>query len=159
MTARRLALAAAIGALALDQIVKRLMVDFVFDDTRFVAVTPFFNLALGFNFGISFGLLDETFFDAVWLLIGLKSAVLAAIGWWALTTRDRFEAAAFGLVLGGGFGNLLDRARIGAVIDYLDFHYAGWHWPAFNVADIAIVGGCALIGWRAFVAAPAKDRP
>lgn len=159
MSPRRLALFAAIGALALDQIVKRLMIDFAFDDTRFIAVTSFFNLTLGFNYGISFGLLDETFFDAVWLLIGLKAAILAAIAWWATTTKDRLEAAAFGLILGGGLGNLLDRARIGAVIDYLDFHVAGWHWPAFNMADVAIVGGCALVAYRAFMTPKIQDRP
>lgn len=145
----RIAMATVLGASALDQLSKRLMIDLIFDDTRIVPVTSFFNLALGFNFGVSFGMFDETFFDAVWLLVAIKGCLLAGLAWWALTTRDRGEAFAFGLILGGGLGNLIDRLRIGAVIDFLDFHLAGWHWPAFNAADIAIVSGAALIGFKA----------
>ncbi len=141
---------AALAAFAVDQATKRLMIDVVFAQTRHIEVTSFFDLTLGFNYGISFGLLRDTFFDAVWTLIALKSLVLAAVGWWAFTTRDAGEAWGFGLILGGGLGNLLDRVRIGAVIDFLDFHLGDWRWPAFNTADIAIVLGCALVALRAF---------
>lgn len=139
---------AALAAFAIDQAAKRLMIDVVFAETRHIEVTSFFDLTLGFNYGISFGLLRDTFFDAVWTLVALKSLVLAAVGWWAFTTRDAGEAWGFGLILGGGLGNLLDRVRIGAVIDFLDFHAGDWRWPAFNTADIAIVLGCALVALR-----------
>ncbi|HGM6785237.1 TPA: signal peptidase II, partial [Pseudomonas aeruginosa] len=59
--------------------------------------------------------------------------------------RPRNEALGYSLVLGGAVGNLIDRSVRGFVVDYLDFHYQGWHWPAFNLADIAIVGGALLL--------------
>lgn len=152
----RLIVGTAVAAFAVDQVAKRLMIDFVFADTRSVAVAPFFNLTLGFNFGVSFGMFDETFFDAVWLLVAIKAAILALVAGFAYKSNDGVEAFAFALVLGGGIANLFDRIRIGAVIDFLDLHYAGWHWPTFNTADIAIVGGCAIVGFRAFFA-PRRD--
>lgn len=137
-------------AFVVDQVAKRLMIDFVFADTRSVAVAPFFNLTLGFNFGVSFGMFDETFFDAVWVLVAIKATILVLVAGFAYKTGDGIEAFAFALVLGGGLANLADRIRIGAVIDFLDLHYAGSHWPTFNTADIAIVGGCVIVGFRAF---------
>ena len=59
--------------------------------------------------------------------------------------RSRFETAAYVCVIGGALGNVIDRLRIGAVVDYLDFHWLGWHWPAFNLADIFVVTGAGLL--------------
>jgi signal peptidase II len=59
--------------------------------------------------------------------------------------KARSEALGYSLILGGAVGNLLDRALRGHVIDYLDFYWQSWHWPAFNLADISIVGGCAIL--------------
>jgi signal peptidase II len=61
---------------------------------------------------------------------------------------ERLLPAALALVLGGALGNVIDRLRFGAVVDFLDFHLAGWHWPAFNVADSAITIGVALLLWQ-----------
>lgn len=112
-----------------------------------VEILPFFNLTLIHNPGAAFGLfanggeLRHWFFLVV--TIGL-SGVIAV--WLATGTRDKpLLAGALTLVLGGALGNLIDRIRFGYVIDFLDFHAFGWHWPAFNVADAAITCGALLL--------------
>ncbi|MEO1767982.1 signal peptidase II [Thiobacter aerophilum] len=111
-------------------------------------VTPFFNLVLAHNTGAAFSLLAEAggwqrvFFIAVALI------ATAVIVW--LIERHREEPRfcfALSLILGGALGNLIDRLRLGYVVDFLDFHAAGWHWPAFNVADTAITVGALLLVW------------
>jgi signal peptidase II len=111
-------------------------------------VMPFFNLVLVYNPGAAFSLLSHAsgwqreFFIAV--------AVLAS-GWVIYLLRKHPEQALFAcalsLILGGAVGNLIDRLLYGAVVDFLDFHLYGHHWPAFNVADSAITCGAALLIW------------
>jgi len=108
-------------------------------------VLPFFNLRLGFNTGVSFGLFNETFADAPALLAGLMLVIVVMLAIWALRAQTFTEALGLGLVISGALGNIIDRLRIGAVIDFLDLHAAGWHWPTFNTADIAIVTGAVLL--------------
>lgn len=122
-----------------------------------IAVLPVLNLRLGFNTGVTFGMFRESAAEAVWLLVGIKLAVVAFLLAWLRRTGSRAEAVALGLVVGGALGNVLDRLRIGAVVDFLDAHYGGWHWPTFNLADAAIVSGVALLllaGLRAPVPQP-----
>jgi signal peptidase II len=111
-------------------------------------VTAFFNLVLVYNTGAAFSFLagaggwQREFFISI--------ALLASI-WivWLLHRHPRqtLFCAALALVLGGAIGNVIDRVLLGAVVDFLDFHAAGWHWPAFNVADSAITCGAALLIW------------
>jgi lipoprotein signal peptidase len=110
-----------------------------------IVLLPVLNLRLGFNTGVSFGMFAETAADAVWLLIGLKLAVVAWLLHWLWRAASRIEAVAIGLIIGGAVGNILDRLRIGAVTDFIDAHYGGWHWPTFNLADVAIVCGVTLL--------------
>lgn len=116
-----------------------------------VAVLPFFNLTLVRNEGAAFSLLagaggwQRWFFVVVALVIAAVLAVWIARSAW----RRRPTATALALVLGGAIGNVIDRARLGYVIDYLDVHAAGWHWPAFNVADAAITCGAVLLAFLA----------
>ena len=72
-------------------------------------------------------------------------AITGAMAWWLARAPSRLVAAALGLVIGGALGNVVDRMRFGAVFDFVDLHAAGWHWPAFNVADAAIVAGAGLL--------------
>lgn len=124
---------------------------------RGVEVTPFFNLVLVWNYGISFGMLSEHG-DAVRLgLIAVTIAIIVGLCLWLRRVSDRYTASAIGLVLGGAVGNLLDRFRYGAVVDFLDFHWGPYHWPAFNVADSAIVVGVALLAWKSFTEKPAPS--
>jgi signal peptidase II len=104
-------------------------------------VTSFFNLVHVLNPGAAFSFLANSGGWQRWFLLAV--AVIAAIWlvWLLAKPTRRLEALAYSLILGGALGNALDRALRGHVIDLLDFHLRQWHWPAFNLADIAIVGG------------------
>ena len=80
-----------------------------------------------------------------WLLSGLALAVVVALGFWLRRVAHPLVGVALGLIIGGALGNVIDRVRFGAVVDFLDFHALGYHWPAFNVADSAICVGAALL--------------
>ena len=138
-------LATASLAFALDQATKGWALAGLADPPRVVPVTPFFDLALGRNRGVSFGLLSAEHPAAPWLLSALALAVVAGLVVWAARDRRPWTAPPVGLVAGGALGNVADRLRHGAVTDFLDFHAAGHHWPAFNLADAAIVAGVALL--------------
>jgi signal peptidase II len=75
----------------------------------------------------------------------LALVVSAVLGWMLSAKRDRLEACAYAMILGGAIGNAIDRLVFGSVTDFLDFHLLGWHWPAFNVADVAICVGVACL--------------
>jgi len=142
-----LSLSAAI--VALDQATKALVAG-SFSLHESVEITPFFNMVLVYNRGAAFSLLS----DATGWQRGFFIAIaIAASGWIAWLLRrhaaDILFCLALSLVLGGGLGNLINRLHIGAVLDFLDFHAFGYHWPAFNVADIAISCGAVLLVWDA----------
>ncbi len=123
-----------------------------------VAVTPFFNLVLTYNSGAAFSFLS----DAAGWQRGLFIAIaLAASAWIVFLLRkyphQRRFALALSLVLAGAVGNVIDRILIGAVIDFLDFHAAGYHWPAFNLADSAITCGAVLLVWESLRPRTAGD--
>ncbi len=138
-------LVAILGAFALDQATKVLALAALGRGDVY-AVVPFFNLRLSFNQGISFSLFTETFTDRPLMLAGIGLALTALLGVLLMRSTTRIEAMALGLMIGGALGNVLDRLRIGGVVDFLDFHVWGFHWPAFNLADSAIViGATALV--------------
>jgi signal peptidase II len=148
---------AAAAVLALDQATKALIVDVVMQPARVIAITPFFNLTLGYNRGISFGLFDGVLSGVPMVLSIVLLMVAAGILWMATRSRCRVDQIALGAIAGGAVGNALDRVRQGAVTDFLDFHAGGWHWPTFNLADVAICIGAVLLAARAF--ATPKDTP
>lgn len=137
-------LALAVGILVLDQVTKHLALLHL-DPVQPLEVTSFFNLVLVWNRGVSFGLLNRAGAAAPWLLIGLSLAIVALLLYWFRRERRPLPRLALWLVLAGALGNVVDRLRFGAVVDFLDFHVAGYHWPAFNVADSAIVVGALLL--------------
>jgi len=106
-------------------------------------ITIFFNLRLGFNTGVSFGMLADQFAGLPLVLAGIGFAMVILLAVLLLRASSRWEASALGAIIGGALGNIFDRLRIGAVVDFLDFHLWGYHWPAFNLADAAIVTGVA----------------
>jgi signal peptidase II len=114
-----------------------------------LAVTSFFNLVLVYNPGASFSFLADAGGWQRWFFVGLALVISA---WLLVLIRrhaaERLMPMALALVLGGAVGNVIDRLRFGAVVDFLDFHVAGWHWPAFNVADSAITVGVILLLWQ-----------
>lgn len=142
-----LKLAGTIGAvvLILDQLTKWVALEHLLEPPQLVEVTPFLNVVLGFNTGVSFGLLENDSVYGPWLLSGAALLVVAVLVVWAARSDSRAEAASFGAIAGGAVGNVVDRLRQGAVTDFIDLHAFGWHWPTFNVADIGITGGVGLL--------------
>jgi len=132
------------GGLALGQATKFWIKDDLLVFPRVIEVTPFFNIVWVWNQGVSFGLFGGGATPA-WALGGLALAIVGGLGVWLWRTPSKPVAIALSLVIGGAIGNVIDRARWGAVFDFLDFHAMNWHWPAFNVADAAIVCGVALL--------------
>jgi lipoprotein signal peptidase len=113
---------------------------------RVLPVTPFLNFVLVWNKGVTFGLLnqvDRRFMP--WVLVAAAVLVLFLLGRWLWRTSSAWVAVALGAIMGGAIGNIVDRARFGAVIDFLDFYYGDYHWYAFNIADAAIVTGVGLL--------------
>ena len=141
-----LALALAAVVLALDQASKWAILTLVMDPPRVVEVTGFFNLVLTYNTGVSFGLFGgaPTAWKP-WALGGLALAISAGLLYWLAREPERLLGRAVGLIVGGALGNALDRTHQPGVVDFLDFHLAGWHWPAFNLADSSIFLGVAIL--------------
>ena len=110
-----------------------------------VAVVPGFNLTLGFNEGASFGMMGGVMAGKPLLMAALTGALTLAFAVIAFRAQHALERAGFALVVGGALGNIIDRVRQGAVTDFLDLYWRDWHWPTFNVADIAITLGAVLI--------------
>ncbi len=157
MTAPWCGLAAALTVLALDQTSKAIVLALLIEP---ITVTEFFNVVLVWNRGVSFGMLGGLGAAAPWLLIGLALAVAGVLMVWLWRETRLLTGLALGMVIGGAIGNAIDRVRFGAVVDFLDFHLSGYHWPAFNVADSAIVVGAGLLildGLRA--GRPATNQP
>ena len=145
---RRLALGLglALAVVVIDQLSKWWIIERVMQPPRVIPVTPFFNLVMGWNRGVSFGMFNWDSAASAWVFSALALAIVALLLVWMARDDRASCAAALGVVIGGALGNVVDRARFGAVADFLDFHAFGHHWPAFNAADAAIsLGALALL--------------
>jgi signal peptidase II len=140
------------GAVAvLDQVTKLIVLERLVLGVPIPVVDGLLALTLVLNPGLAFGLLGGLppawrWVVAVLSLVAL--AVLARVALRVLPAGGATGRTAIGLIFGGAVGNLIDRARFGAVVDFVDVHWKGWHWPAFNVADSAITIGVALLALR-----------
>ncbi|MBU0588333.1 MAG: lipoprotein signal peptidase [Gammaproteobacteria bacterium] len=114
-------------------------------------VTPFFNLVHVLNPGAAFGFLAGAGGWQRWFFLAIAAGASAWLAWMLAKPARRLEALSYSLILGGALGNAFDRVARGQVIDYLDFHLRGMHWPAFNVADIAITGGAIALVAASFL--------
>ncbi len=160
-TARQWRWALALAAvLVLADVLTKEIIQASFAYGERLAVTEFFNLVFVLNPGAAFSFLAGAggWQKPVLLGFGLLVSIVLAV---MLVRNPMGRLVAFGLaaVLGGALGNVIDRARHGAVVDWLDFHLAGWHWPAFNVADIGITAGAAALILDAMFVAPRKSAP
>ena len=149
-----------VGAIVvvLDQLTKWLIRDIVLGTGRNIEVTGFFNIVEVWNRGVSFGLFAS---DSPWtpyLLSALAIAISIVLIVWLRKAETTFLALALGFVIGGAIGNVFDRFIWGRVYDFLDFYAAGYHWPAFNVADAAISVGVALVLLDGFIAKREDER-
>jgi signal peptidase II len=132
--------------LILDQFTKVMVTGhFQLGDSR--TVTGFFNLVRVHNAGAAFSFLAGASGWQRWLFTGIGVAAVLLILWMLRShSGQRLFAFALSMILGGAIGNLVDRIAYGHVVDFLQFHYGGWYFPSFNVADSAItIGACALI--------------
>ena len=138
-------LALSLVVVLLDQLTK-IAVERAFEPGDVRPLTGFFNMILTYNKGAAFSFLASA---SGWQHVFLTTIGLAASAFilylLARHGHQRLFACALALILGGAIGNLIDRIFYGHVIDFLDFHLKGWHWPAFNLADSAIVGGAGLL--------------
>ena len=110
-----------------------------------VPVFPCFNLYLTFNPGVSFSMFSAQSAMGVWTLVALTAGISALIIYFIQKETETLSRIGLAMVLGGAIGNLADRIRFGSVVDFLDFYWGIYHWPAFNVADSAICIGAILI--------------
>lgn len=138
-------LGVAAAVFAVDQVTKWWIVSTVMQPPRVIEVTPFFNLVMGWNRGVSFGMLNSGSMLGQWLLPLVTLAIIAVLLVWLAREDRRWTIIGLGLIIGGAVGNLVDRLRFGAVADFLDFHAFGYHWPAFNAADSAITVGAVVV--------------
>ena len=128
----------------MDQAVKQLMLSIVFDPPHIIEVTWFLNLVPVWNSGVSFGLFGNSD-TSRWILIGLALAIVVGLLIWLVRAANGRVVFSLALVVGGALGNIVDRVVYGAVIDFVDIHAFGFHWPAFNLADSTIVLGTAML--------------
>lgn len=117
-----------------------------------IEITSFFNIVLVWNFGVSFGMFNDGVGSTTqtFLLAIMTLAIVGVIVYMLKSVQNNYLAASYGLVIGGALGNLIDRIVYGAVVDFLDVHVSGWHWPAFNVADALIFIGVLLLVFEGF---------
>ncbi len=139
-------LSIAVAVLVIDQITKWFALTQLMP-YRPLDVLPMVNLTLAFNTGAAFSLLADSGGWQRWALSAVAVGVsMYLVGWLrGLGVSERLQITGLGLILGGALGNLADRLARGAVIDFIDVHYQGWHWPAFNIADSAITLGVAAV--------------
>jgi signal peptidase II len=152
----------AVLVVILDQVTKAIALERLSPGVPIPVVDGFCSLTLVFNPGLAFGMLAETPPAWRWIVavlsLGALAVLLVLIGR-LLPTGGAMTACGLGLVVGGAVGNLIDRVRFGAVVDFLDFYWRSYHWPAFNVADSAISVGVTLLALRMLLTpAPALSR-
>ncbi|HLZ03300.1 MAG TPA: signal peptidase II [Bradyrhizobium sp.] len=155
---------AAIVTLLADQASKLWLLD-VFDITHrgAVRVTPFFDLVLEWNIGISFGWFQNDNPIAQAALMVFKAAAVVALAIWMARSKKALATIALGLIIGGAIGNGIDRLAYGAVVDFALFHVRiggnTFNWYVFNLADVAIVAGVMALLYDSFMGVPAAKAP
>lgn len=150
----RFGLIVAVIAFVIDQVTKHYIVDHLFRPegvtqtpyfTReLIEILPFFQLRLIWNAGISFSLFNSGEATTIAILVVFQLAIVGVLLWWLRQAETRMIGIGIGFIVGGALGNIVDRINYGAVVDFLDFHLVGYHFPTFNVADSCITVGVAF---------------
>ena len=155
---------AGVATLVIDQ-ASKLWLLFVFNiaDRGVVKVTPFFDLVLAWNIGISFGWFQNDGVLAQIVLTAIKAVAVIVLAVWMARSRNWLATVALGLIIGGAVGNAIDRVAYGAVVDFALFHIEigekTFNWYVFNLADVAIVAGVAALLYDSFLGVPAAKAP
>ena len=145
-----------LGLMGVDQVTKQMALAAVFQPPRVIEVLPFFNLVPVWNTGMSFGMLSGGGDLVKWGLTILALAVGALLPWIA-RSWDRLSRIGAILMASGALGNAIDRMIYGAVIDFIDLFAGQYHWPAFNVADMAVTIGAGMMILSSFINKPQKS--
>ncbi len=126
----------------LDQFIKYLIINYMLNNYSEIEILPILNITLVFNSGVAFGILQKfgQNLPIILTIIGFVLGLFIII--WSLYFKKHYISMA--LISAGAFGNAIDRARFGVVIDYIDVFWRNWHWPAFNIADISICLGAFI---------------
>jgi signal peptidase II len=162
--ALRSGIVAGLAALIADQ-ASKLWLLFVFDIGRqgAVGVTPFFDLVLAWNTGISYGWFQNDSPVGAAILLAIKAVAVVLLAVWMARSHTRMATIGLGLIIGGAIGNAIDRVAYGAVVDFALFHVqiAGktFNWYVFNLADVAIVAGVIALLYDSFFGSPAVKAP
>lgn len=144
--AMRTGLIAALVVLAADQASKYWILHVLDLPTQHeVVLLPVLSLTLVWNHGVTFGLLNGLGAWSHFALAGVAMLVVAALGFWLRRADNAIAALSIGAIAGGAVGNVIDRLRYGAVVDFIHAHIGDWSWYVFNVADAAIVCGVAAL--------------
>jgi len=158
---RRWGLIAAAIILILDQAIKIAVVHWLDLPTRGdegIELLPFFNLVFVQNYGVSMGLFHASTETMRWLLVGMTIGIAAFVAVWMHREKSRDDIVGLGLVLGGAIGNIIDRVRLGYVVDYADLHIGQWRpFLIFNLADAAITVGVLILLARAILLREKED--
>lgn len=141
----RIGLIAAVLAAAVDQASKLGLLASDLMVRKVIALTPFMDLVVAWNTGISYGLFSQETELGRWLLVAVKVVASVVLWLWLARAQNRVEAVALGLIIGGAVGNAFDRVMHGAVFDFVSLHAFGYRWYIFNLADVAIVAGVAAL--------------
>lgn len=128
----------------LDQISKEIILSY-FSYGSSITVTSFLNIILAWNPGVGFGLLKADSIYGILGLIGLALAISIFLFYWLMRAKRWIELISISSILGGAIGNIIDRIRFGAVVDFIDIHGFGYHWPTFNIADSGITCGIIVL--------------
>lgn len=144
--------------IALDQWSKLVIFNYLDSlEQPYVNVMPFFNLVKVYNYGVSFGMFDNI--DNGRLILSFVAlSITVVLCFWLYRVTKLYMGVALGLVIGGAVGNIIDRVRFGAVADFVDFYVGEYHWPAFNVADCAVVIGVFILFIDSFVKKEEKKK-
>ena len=140
-----------------DQLTKMWALESFFSPPRVIVVFEWFNLVPVWNTGISFGMFAGYSDWMPAIISGITIIISLVLLAWLLVTVSVVTKLALSLILGGAVGNIIDRIRFGAVIDFVDIHFMDFHWPAFNIADSAITIGVALFLLDSFLKKSARD--
>ena len=138
----------ALDVVFVDQVSKNLILNILSQNNGIIEVNSFFNLVTAWNTGVSFSMFNNLGGAGVYILSAFALSVVGFLFYWLQKEEKKIVQIALGMVIGGAIGNVIDRLLIGAVFDFLDFHYGTYHWPAFNVADSFICLGAVIIVWE-----------
>lgn len=131
--------------IAADQLSKLWVLNHLLGEQTVIVYAPFFNVVRAWNTGVSFSMFNNYGNLGAILLSVIAGVIVVFLIYWLYQEKDKLAQAALGMIIGGAVGNVIDRIRLGAVFDFLDFHIGENHWPAFNVADSFICIGATIL--------------